>query len=315
MRAFYTNTPDVDAESAGAVIMTTKKGIFISHIHEDARLGAVVKSWLTDAFHGNAAPFLSSDKQDLPAGSKWLDIIENQLAETGVMISLLSPISLARPWVNIELGAAWIRRIPIIPLCHSGQQAGALPKPFNDFTGLTLGDTDSAKDLIAGVATALGLTYSQRLAFTESQKELLAAAAKSESAVVLATVETPTADLPPEQLTILRTLAEYGNQNGDDPYVNGSRAPAMCGLKPMVFKYHSEQLEDAGLIISGYWTDEGDGSHYKNLRRWRRLAHGPRPDARLTLVRVGASRAREFYCDAGVRGVSTRGVCFPSGVC
>src|ERR1700688_2643625 len=106
--------------------MTTKKGVFISHIHEEDKLGAVVKSWMTDAFHGNAAPFLSSDKQDVPARSKWLDIVEGQLAETGVMISLLSPISLARSWVNIELGAAWIRRIPIIPLCHSGQRAGAL---------------------------------------------------------------------------------------------------------------------------------------------------------------------------------------------
>jgi hypothetical protein len=144
--------------------MTTKTEIFISHIHEESKLGAVVKSWMTDAFHGNATPFLSSDKQDLPAGSRWLDVIESQIAESGVMISLLSPTSLARPWVNIELGAAWKGGVSIIPLCNSGLTATALPRPFGDFTALTLDDASAAKNLIAGVAKALGLTYSQRLA-------------------------------------------------------------------------------------------------------------------------------------------------------
>jgi hypothetical protein len=52
--------------------MTTKKGIFISHIHEEAKLGAVVKEWVGDAFRGSGInAFLSSDKGDLPAGRKW----------------------------------------------------------------------------------------------------------------------------------------------------------------------------------------------------------------------------------------------------
>ena len=38
-----------------------------------------------------------------------------------------------RPWVNIELGAAWIKRVPIIPLCHSGLTPSDLPWPFADF--------------------------------------------------------------------------------------------------------------------------------------------------------------------------------------
>jgi hypothetical protein len=239
--------------------MITKKGIFISHIHEEAALGAVVKSWMVDAFHGNATPFLSSDKQDLPAGSKWLDIVESQLAETGVMISLLSPTSLARSWVNIELGAGWIRRIPIIPLCHSGQKAGALPKPFGDFTGLTLEDANSAKDLIAGVAKALGLTYSQRLAFAECLKEMLTAAALSKPGPVAAPTA-PARDRPPEQIAILRALADFGNRNGADEYVDGPEAPSVCGLKPVVFKHHSEQLHEEGLIHIGLWAD---GAHYK----------------------------------------------------
>jgi hypothetical protein len=238
---------------------TTGKGIFISHIHEEAALGTVIKSWMTDAFHGNAAPFLSSDKQDLPAGSKWLDVIEEQLAKSGVVISLLSPASLARSWVNIELGAAWIRRISIIPLCHSGQLAGVLPKPFGDFTGLTLDDSESAKDLIDGVAKALGLTYSQRLAFAECRKEMLAAAAKGQAGTV-AVPRVAAPDLPEEQIKILQTLAETANENPGDEYIVGAHAPRLCELKPATFKYHSEQLHEAGLINIGYW---GDGAHYR----------------------------------------------------
>jgi hypothetical protein len=246
--------------------MTTKKGIFISHIHEEAKLGAVVKEWVSDAFSGSVVDaFLSSDKADLPAGRKWIDVIEKQIEGAGVMITLISPLSLVRPWVNIELGAAWINRVPVIPLCHSQQKIATLAKPFGDFNALSLDNADAAKDLLGGVADALKIAHPKRYPFDEFLKQMRAAAKNSEALQVVSAAidEMPSAnDLPDEQVAILRMLAEYGNRH-TDAFVVGSEAPAMCGLKPMVFKYHSEKLEEAGLTITSYWTDEGDGSHYK----------------------------------------------------
>jgi hypothetical protein len=55
-----------------------------------------VKEWVNDAFSGNGInAFLSSDKQDLPAGRKWRDVIEKQLADAGVLISLIGPRSIS----------------------------------------------------------------------------------------------------------------------------------------------------------------------------------------------------------------------------
>jgi len=50
--------------------------VFISHIHEEAALGAAVSSCIKDAFHARSVTtFLSGDAQDLPAGRKWIEVI------------------------------------------------------------------------------------------------------------------------------------------------------------------------------------------------------------------------------------------------
>ena len=90
--------------------------VFVSHIHEEAALGAVIKGLIEDVFRGHGVvAFLSSDRQDLPAGRKWIEVIERELDQAKVVVSLLSPTSLRRPWVNIELGAAWIKHRHISP--------------------------------------------------------------------------------------------------------------------------------------------------------------------------------------------------------
>jgi hypothetical protein len=244
--------------------MTEKKGIFISHIHEEAKLGAVVKDWVNDAFRGSdVKAFLSSDKEDLPAGRKWLDVIERQIENSGVMISLISPQSLARPWVNIELGAAWIRHVPVIPLCHSQQAIAALPRPFDDFNALTLEHADASKDLLGGVADALQIGHPQKYPFADFLKEMRDAARFSALLDVVhkSIVEMPSAnDLPDEQVRILQALAAFGNQRGQDEYLSTEEAAGMSELRPMVFKHHAERLEEKELLHVAYWSE---GRHYK----------------------------------------------------
>jgi hypothetical protein len=109
----------------------TAHHVFISHIHEEAALGDKVKALIEDVFDRDGVrAFLSSDMRDLPAGRKWLTEISEQLEQCRVVVSLLSPTSLIRPWVNIELGAGWIKGLRVIPLCHSGLLVRALPQPL-----------------------------------------------------------------------------------------------------------------------------------------------------------------------------------------
>jgi hypothetical protein len=81
------------------------------------------------------------------------------------------------PWINIELGAAWTRRLPLIPFYHSGLNAATLPRPFQDFNRVSLDSPDAAEHLIAGVADALGVEHPTKLSFERFLAEMRASIA------------------------------------------------------------------------------------------------------------------------------------------
>jgi hypothetical protein len=230
-----------------------KKRIFISHIHEEANLGAVIAEWVGEAFAGHPVqPFLSSDDNAIAAGQKWLDVVKHELDGTAVMISLLSATSLARPWVNIELGAAWIREVPIIPLCHSGLSSSTLPRPFSDFQAIGLDQDNAAARLIEGVGRHLGIPHSKRLHFADLLKEMRSASAKSEVLQVVneALKSIPT-KRPDAQVTILQSLAASENRGREE--VEMSELIRTSGLSATVFKLHSQKLDDENLVNVSYY--------------------------------------------------------------
>ncbi|HYR02507.1 MAG TPA: toll/interleukin-1 receptor domain-containing protein, partial [Syntrophobacteria bacterium] len=83
--------------------------VFISHISEEAPLAHVLKDWIESSFAGQCDVFVSSDKDDIPAGSKWLEEIESALGSASALIVLCSPSSLSRPWISFETGCGWIK--------------------------------------------------------------------------------------------------------------------------------------------------------------------------------------------------------------
>src|SRR3990172_4695206 len=103
--------------------------VFISHIHEEAPLAMVLKEWLESSYAGQLDVFVSSDREDVPAGSKWLEEIDRALEQSSICVVLCSPASVIRPWINFETGSAWHKQIPVLPVCHSGQEKASLPAP------------------------------------------------------------------------------------------------------------------------------------------------------------------------------------------
>jgi hypothetical protein len=61
-----------------------------------------------------------------------------------------------RPWINYEAGAAGVRGVPIVPLCHSGLVPAQLPVPLSESEGGIITQGDALQKLYVRVAGLIG---------------------------------------------------------------------------------------------------------------------------------------------------------------
>lgn len=87
--------------------------IFVSHSGEDTWVACQIARKISEA---GATPFL--DEADVDVGSEFEDDIRDFLDKADELIALFTPWALGRPYVWVEIGAAWIRRIPIVIVLH-----------------------------------------------------------------------------------------------------------------------------------------------------------------------------------------------------
>jgi hypothetical protein len=83
--------------------------VFISHAGEDTWIARQIAREVAGR---GARPFL--DQADIDVGAEFEDDIRLFLDRANELIVLFTPWSLERPYVWAEIGAAWIRRIPIV---------------------------------------------------------------------------------------------------------------------------------------------------------------------------------------------------------
>ena len=126
--------------------------IFISHITVERGLAALLKQKIEKHFLGWVDVFVSSDQDSIQAGEPWLDALQRSLATASMAIVLCSPESINRPWLNFEAGAAWLRKIPVVPLCHSGLEPEKLPMPLSALQGGKVSDPESLVRLYNRIA-------------------------------------------------------------------------------------------------------------------------------------------------------------------
>lgn len=133
-----------------------KPVVFISHISEEREIAVALKALLESSFVGMMDVFVSSDPKSIHLGAQWLEKISAALKRCAVEIAIASPVSVRRPWINFEVGAGWVKDIPVIPLCHSGMNADKLPAPLNTFQGAVATEEDKLKLILPLLAEALG---------------------------------------------------------------------------------------------------------------------------------------------------------------
>lgn len=95
----------------------TKSGndklVFVSHSSQDTW---VAKQIAKEISSHKATPFL--DEADIDIGAEFEEDILEFLDKADELLVLFTPWSFERPYVWAEIGAAWIRRIPIIVVLY-----------------------------------------------------------------------------------------------------------------------------------------------------------------------------------------------------
>lgn len=132
--------------------------IFISHIHEEIELASLLERLLDNCFGGSVDVFKSS----IDYGEDWLVKIRSEIQSSDIILTLFSPNSKDRPWINIETGYGVLQNKPTIPVCCLGLKKEQLPSIYGTRQGLDLLNTEDIKKLCEQIA-----------ALTEAKKMLV----------------------------------------------------------------------------------------------------------------------------------------------
>ena len=87
--------------------------VFVSHSGQDTWVAKQIANKIAAC---SAKPFL--DEADVDVGAEFEEDILEFLDKAHELLVLFTPWSIERPYVWAEIGAAWIRRIPIIVVLH-----------------------------------------------------------------------------------------------------------------------------------------------------------------------------------------------------
>jgi hypothetical protein len=129
------------------------KSIFISFATHDLPLAQFLCRCLNAVFKGRARFFLSDM---IEPGADWLLTIKKELDRADAGLLLLTPFSIARPWVFIEFGAFWSHGRKVFPVIAGLLGLDQVPRPLNDFQIADLDREDSVLKLLKQIAAICG---------------------------------------------------------------------------------------------------------------------------------------------------------------
>jgi len=133
-----------------------KLDVFVSHLTVESKFADLLTSCLKRDFIGLLDFFVSSDATSIPVGSQWFEEVLDAIRRARLQFVVCSSDSVRRPWINYEAGAAQVRDVEVVPLCHSGMTPAQLPVPLSMAEGVVLTDAGSLRKLYARLAALLG---------------------------------------------------------------------------------------------------------------------------------------------------------------
>jgi hypothetical protein len=142
--------------------------IFMSFIHEEESVAKHVHDSIHLILGQTIDTFISSDKNAIYAGEDWMNRIFEELGTAKVLVSMLSPDSVKRPWINFEAGAATALHAKVIPVCIGGLTINQLPKPYSSLQAVEIDTHEGAYYLFSSIAHHLGMTLPKKPNFSDN---------------------------------------------------------------------------------------------------------------------------------------------------
>ena len=137
-----------------------KPVVFISHASTDGVFADAVKHEIEKVFANGVTVFSTSSPGAIGAGSDWLAEIEARLERAQAVITIVTPVSIERPWLWFEVGATWSKgqqqKLKIYPLCAPEVNLGQLPSPLDRLQALSMGKAADLKLLFLALIDQFG---------------------------------------------------------------------------------------------------------------------------------------------------------------
>lgn len=133
---------------------------FISYATRDRAIAELIQGFIENRFPSLGPIFVADSAASIPVGTDWLATINAALRSVRILFVLANEASLSSRWVNFEIGAAWVRDIPIVFLCYDGTSPGSLPSPYNTRQSFLLSAEDplgTLRRLSEDIAAAMDL--------------------------------------------------------------------------------------------------------------------------------------------------------------
>jgi len=137
--------------------------IFISHAHADADIASSIIDLMIRAFNLPTTEIrcTSVDGFKLPGGSRIEDQLRKEVLNADLVISILSPTSLASTYVLFELGARWGKGKPIMPILSKGLTTRRVPEPLSQLHLIECYDAAGVFQFLEDSAKVLDLQISK----------------------------------------------------------------------------------------------------------------------------------------------------------
>ena len=160
--------------------------IFMSFIHEEESAAKHVHDFIRQILGQSIDTFISSDRNAIYAGEDWMERIFEELGTTKVLVSMLSPSSVKRPWINFEAGAATALKAKVIPVCIGGLTINQLPKPYSSLQAVEIDTHEGAYYLLSSIAHHLGMPIPKKPNFSDNPPSTWSDAEKNENKILFA---------------------------------------------------------------------------------------------------------------------------------
>lgn len=149
--------------------------VFISHTSSDADVALALIRVLRSALNltENEIRCTSVQGYKLDAGADIEADIRFEVNESSVLIGLLTPTSVHRPYVLFELGARWGVEKPLIPLLASGADYELLPEPLKGKNAISASVRSDLQDLLDTLSSQLGKSLAAASSFDRDLEDLV----------------------------------------------------------------------------------------------------------------------------------------------